>query len=345
VCLRRLSPDWWERFGCAPLVAETFVDPNLFQATCYKATNWTALGLTAGSGRHARDFYQKHGTPKTLWAKELCKDARRLLADPAALPSEQVQGVRPNAVRPSAASFATCSSLHEVFYRLPDPRAKSGRRYPQALLLSILALGMLSGCRDLKAIVTLGQHLTQGQLRALGGRKRPKTGCYEAPGYNAYYNLIRQMDARAFDAAITEWLNAREGILPRDLAIDGKVLRGTRDAKGFKLELIALVENKTQRLVGQDAAEVLSESDIDKQEGELTAARRLLRELPTLEGAIVTADALHTVGDIAHTIVQDKGGDYILAVKGNQPGLHKHVHDAFASSHPGAPTPLFGKAP
>lgn len=342
-CLRRLSADWLEHFGYAPLVAETFVDPNHFQATCYKATNWIALGLTAGSGRHARDFYQEHGTPKTLWVKELCKDGRRLLADPAPLPAEQAQGIRPNAMRPSAAGFGTCTSLLEVFERLPDPRAKSGRRYKQSQLLSILALGMLSGCRDLKAIVTLGTHLSQGQLRALGGRKRPKTGCYEAPSYNAYYNLIRQMDARAFDSAISQWLNARDGILPRDLAIDGKVLRGTTDAKGFKLELIALVENKNQRLVGQAAAEVLSEADTDKQEGELTAARRLLRETPTLEGATVTADALYTVGDIAHTIVQEKGGDYILAVKGNQPALHKHVQSAFASSHPGAPRPLFGR--
>jgi len=325
-------------------VAETFVDPNHFQATCYKATNWTPLGLTAGSGRQARDFYQKHGTPKTLWVKELAKGARLLLADPAPLPASQARAVSPSAGVRSAASFATCTSLHEVFIKLPDPRAKSGRRYKQSQLLSILALGMLSGCRDLKAIVTMGQHLRQEQLRALGGRKRPKTGCLEAPSYNAYYNLIRQMDASAFDRAISEWLTAREGTLPRDLAIDGKVLRGTTDDKGFKLELIALVENRTQRLIAQEATHVLSEAEKDKQEGELTAGRRLLREIPTLEGASVSADALFTVPDIAQTIVQEKGGDYILAVKGNQPTLHEHLQSAFAASHRGAQRPLFGPA-
>lgn len=343
-CLRRLPADWLEHFDYAPLVAETFVDPNYFQATCYKATNWTALGLTAGSGRQARDFYQKHGTPKTLWVKELAKDARRLLADPAPLPADQAHAVRPSAGVRSAAGFATCSSLHELFIRLPDPRAKSGRRYKQSQLLCILALGMLSGCRDLKAIVTLAQHLSQGQLRSLGGRKRRKTGCFEVPSYNAYYNLIRQMDADAFVAAISQWLTARDGILPRDLAIDGKVLRGTTDAKGFKLELIALVENRTQRLVAQEATYVLSEADKDKQEGELTAGRRLLQKIPTLEGATVTADAIYTVADLAQTIVQDKGGDYIFAVKGNQPTLHEHVQSAFAASHSGAQRPLFGQA-
>ena len=343
-CLRRLQTDWLEHFEYAPLVAESFVDPNYFQATCYKATNWRALGLTAGSGRHARDFYQEHGTPKTLWVKELIKDARLVLADPAPLPAAQAQAVRPTGVVRSCASFASCRSLHDVFVTLPDPRAKSGRRYKQSQLLSILALGMLSGCRDLKAIVIMGQHLSQNQLSALGGRRRRKTGCFEVPSYNAYYNLIGQMDADAFDLAITQWLNAREGILPRDLAIDGKVLRGTTNDKGFKLELIALVENKTQRLVGQEATQVLSEANEDKQEGELTAGRRLLHAVPTLDGATVTADALYTVADLAKTIVQDKGGDYLFALKGDQPTLHEHVQKAFASSHAGAQRPLFGEA-
>jgi len=343
-CLRRLRTDWREHFGYMPLVGETFVDPQYAQGTCYKATNWQPLGLTAGSGRHARDFYQKHDRPKTLWAIELAGDARRLLADPAPLPEECRAGVLPEAVKGTGAGFATCQSLADLFAALPDPRARSGMRYPQRQLLSILALGMMCSCQDLLAIVLLGQKLSQEQLRALGGWKRKKTGLYAAPSYNAYYNLIGQMDAEAFDAALCEWFGRHEGHLPRDLALDGKVLRGTRDKNGFRLELIALIENKTQRPVAQQPARVLSEAEGDKQEGELTAARRLLDAVPSLEGASVTADALFTHGDIATRIVQDKGGDYLLAVKGNQPKLHEQVQSAFGASHRGALRPFFGKA-
>jgi len=342
-CLRRLREDWMVSFGYMPLAGETFVDPDYAQGTCYKATNWQQLGLTAGSGRHARDFYQKHERPKTLWAIELVKDARRLLADPAPLPKECRAGVLADAVKGSGASFATCKSLAEVFARLPDPRARSGMRYPQRQLLSILALGMMSACQDLLAIVILGQSLSQEQLRALGGWKRKKTGLYESPGYNAYYNLIGKMDPQAFDAALCEWLNAHEGNLPRDLALDGKVLRGTKDKGGRRLELIALIENQTQRPVAQQPARVLGEGEEEKQEGELTAARRLLDEVPALDGATVTADAMFTHGDIARRIVEDKGGDYVLAVKGNQPILQKHVQNAFACNHKGAMRPFFGK--
>jgi hypothetical protein len=343
-CLRRLCADWHSGFGYMPLVAETFVDPDYAQATCYKATNWQPLGITAGSGRQARDFYTRHERPKTLWCLELCKGARRLLADPAPLPQACRAGVIADAVKSTEASCATCRSLMEVFALLPDPRARSGQRYPQKQLLGILALGMLCGCRDLQAIVNLGQSLSQMQLRALGGWQRKKTGLYEAPGYNAYYNLIGQMDAQGFDAALCAWLGRHEGTLPRDLALDGKVLRGTRDGSGYRLALVALIENKTQRPVAQQPMLVVSDAEGDKQEGELTAARRLLEQVPTLEGATVTGDAMFTHAGIARSIVQQKGGDYVLAVKDNQPKLHEHVRKAFAATHQGAARPLFIKA-
>lgn len=346
-CLRRLRADWFETFAYMPLIAETFVDPEYAQGTCYKATNWRRLGLTAGSGRHARDFYQHHDRPKALWALELVKDARRMLADPALLPEECRSGVIAHAVKGSAASFATCKSLADVFAQLPEPRARSGMRYPQRQLLSILLLGMLCGCRDLQSIVILSQSLSQEQLRALGGWRRKKTGLYEVPSYNAHYNLIGQMDAEAFDAAMCEWFSRHEGALPSDLALDGKVLRGTKDRSGRRLELIALIENKTQRPVAQQAARVLGEGEAQKQEGELTAARRLLKAVPSLEGATVTADALFTHRDIAQSIVQDKGGDYVSAVKANQPKLHAQVKQSFAaatSGKPGSMPPFFGRA-
>ena len=50
-CVRRLSDDWHRRFGFAPLLAETFVDPAHFRGTSYKAAGWTAVGKTRGFRR------------------------------------------------------------------------------------------------------------------------------------------------------------------------------------------------------------------------------------------------------------------------------------------------------
>jgi hypothetical protein len=326
-------------------VRQTFVDPDYATGTCYRATNWQLLGATAGSGRNARDFYQRHDKPKQLWCLELVKGARQKLADPAPLPQRHQAGVLHHLVKSTEASMATCQSLIEAFEHLPDPRARSGKRYPQKQLLGILALGMISGCRDLQSIVTLGRDLSQKQLKALGGWQRKKTGLYEAPAYNAYYNLIGQMDVEGFDTALCAWLARHEGALPKDLALDGKVLRGSADKNGRRLNLIALIENQTQRPVAQKPTRLIADNEKSKQEGELTAARRLLRAAPALDNAVITADAAFTRGDIAQSIVMEKGGDYLLALKDNNPKLHQQVKDTFEQSdQPGRARPLFGKA-
>jgi Domain of unknown function (DUF4338) len=61
------------------LVAESFVDSQLFRGTCYKAQGWSLLGETQGSGRNRQDYYTEHGRPKQLWMRELAPKARALL--------------------------------------------------------------------------------------------------------------------------------------------------------------------------------------------------------------------------------------------------------------------------
>jgi hypothetical protein len=51
---RRLGEDWERRYGYRPVLLETFVDPALYAGSCYRAANWTCLGLTKGRGRQDR---------------------------------------------------------------------------------------------------------------------------------------------------------------------------------------------------------------------------------------------------------------------------------------------------
>ena len=73
--LGRLSADWEQSWGHPVALAETFVDPHLYQGTAYKASGWHRLGQTGGWKRSAEDFYQKHERPKQIWVRELVPNA------------------------------------------------------------------------------------------------------------------------------------------------------------------------------------------------------------------------------------------------------------------------------
>ena len=71
----RLSQDWKEHFGHPVLLAESFVDPQRFRGTCYKAAGWQPLGQTQGFERSRQDFYVDKEHPKELWVRALGRNA------------------------------------------------------------------------------------------------------------------------------------------------------------------------------------------------------------------------------------------------------------------------------
>jgi hypothetical protein len=76
---RRLVPDWEVRYGHAPWLLETLVDPARFSGTCYRAANWIEVGVTTGRGRQDR-CHRRHGAqPKTIWLYPLRREARHRL--------------------------------------------------------------------------------------------------------------------------------------------------------------------------------------------------------------------------------------------------------------------------
>jgi len=64
--IRRLRGDWFTHFSTDLLLAETFVDPGRFKATCYKAANWHYVGRTHGSTKDGVG-YRYHGNPKEIY--------------------------------------------------------------------------------------------------------------------------------------------------------------------------------------------------------------------------------------------------------------------------------------
>lgn len=76
---RRVAADWQHQWGFAPLLMETFVDPDRFTGTCYRAGGWQLLGETSGRGL-ARPGKRYRSTPRLVLVKPLDSEFRRLLS-------------------------------------------------------------------------------------------------------------------------------------------------------------------------------------------------------------------------------------------------------------------------
>jgi hypothetical protein len=76
--IRRLREDWEERWSYRPVLVETFVDPQYYVGTCYRASNWQYLGMTTGEGlvRKGRSYTT---SPKQIFVRPLVDDFRTVL--------------------------------------------------------------------------------------------------------------------------------------------------------------------------------------------------------------------------------------------------------------------------
>lgn len=306
--LRALPEQWQERFGYRPLLAESFTDPEAYEGTCYKASNWEAVGWSAGYSRHRADFYIPNQRPKRLWLRPLVPEARALLrADK--LPQACGGGVTVPASGTLPVNAPQMNSLLEVFRKGPDPR-DSNTHYRIGPVLTIIALALLAGRREMAEIARFATSLTQPQRRRLGlPRKKGTRAFYAVPGYGVFYEVLTRMDPEAFATRLSDWLQHRAGALPQALALDGKMIRD-------HIGLLTLAQHDD----GAPQAVAIYDQKEGTQRCEQSAAAQLLERMPALDGKIITADALHCQKEHARTIVE-KGGDYLLQIKGNQPTL------------------------
>lgn len=310
LALRGLVGQWCESHGYEPLLAESFSDPESHAGTVYKVTNWTALGMSAGYGRHRADFYTKHDKPKRLWVFELGKTARALLGSHGELPAEYRAGVK-DAVCGARSPLGVrhLRSLYEALREVEDPRAPTARRYSIASMLAIICLGLLGGASNVSEIWRKAGPLNQRHREALGLWRRDKAGRIKLPCYDAFNDLLAQIDPHALCRALNDWLAAHQGTLPRSLALDGKAV-GTLTGG-----IITLCDQDS----GAPAA--MSVHHGAKDDCEMPGGRRLLAQAqPSLDGALITADALHCQKKTTRTIVE-RGGEYILSLRDNQPTL------------------------
>jgi predicted transposase YbfD/YdcC len=201
---------------------------------------------------------------------------------------------------------------------LEDPRTGNAGLHDLHELLMIALCTVLCGGQgavDMALFAKSKEAFLRGYLKLKNG----------PPSHDTFSRLFRLLDPAQFGAVFQRFMAAFSKGIEGVVAIDGKVLRRSFDRTSGRSPLhMVSAWGCEQRLV-------LAQIATDAKSNEITAVPKLLKML-SLKGAIVTTDALNCQRDIAQQI-KDQGGDYVLALKGNQGTLHDDVRRFLDDPH------------
>ena len=312
--LRRLSRDWEAVYGHPILIAETFVDTTRFRGTCYRAAGFFPLGETRGFRRNGGKYYL-HGQPKTILVRPLRHDGCRLLSDPfsnAKLFKEE--GIM---VDIRTLDVDGKDGLIEYLRRIPDHRKKRGIRHRSLSILAISVCAVLSGAKNYLAIAEWAQRCSQSMLAKLWCPRSRKTKRLTPPSEPTVRRFLSEADAKMVDQAVDAWLLSQSKCdKDRVIAFDGKTLKASARKGERQVHLLSAFLNRQEIVIAQ--------VQVDAKSNEIPAVKPLLEPLD-IQGAVITADAMHTQKDTATFIVEEKKADYFFIVKDNQETLNNDI--------------------
>jgi predicted transposase YbfD/YdcC len=202
-------------------------------------------------------------------------------------------------------------SLIDHFSVIEDPRIERRREHKLIDILTIAICAVLCGADDFTAMEAFGEAKEEWFRTFL---QLPNG----IPSHDTFGRVFSLIDNQKFCECFTSWVSAVTAELGVKLiAIDGKTSRRSYDKSRNKpaIHMVSAFATEFGLTLGQVKT--------DEKSNEITAIPALLSRL-TLSGCVVTIDAMGCQREIAAKIV-DKGGDYVLAVKGNQKELHEDV--------------------
>lgn len=205
--------------------------------------------------------------------------------------------------------------LLDHFGQVGDPREACKVKYPLREVLFLVTCASIAGCDDYDEIADWGEH----HLAFLRGYGEYYFG---TPKEDWLRVVLNRVDPRLFEACFMAWAKTLRPDAPDLIALDGKTLRRSGDEAQAQRPLhVVSAWASTQRLV-------LAQEAVEAKDNECAAILAILSRLD-IKGALVTIDAIATNPSVAQTIVES-GGDYVLALKRNQPSLHAEVAAYFA---------------
>jgi hypothetical protein len=219
----------------------------------------------------------------------------------------------------SSKNRSTSPLIARHFITITDPRIERSKAHKLIDIIMIAICGVLAGCDSWVEIEDFG-HDQQTWLRTFlelpGG----------IPSHDTFGRVFALINPRQFQTAFAAWMQSVVTLTGgKVVAIDGKTNRRTFGGKAVggltrALHLVSAFATANGVALGQ--------TDTDQKSNEITAIPKLL-QLLDIKGCLVTTDAMGCQADIAADIVA-RGGDYLLAVKGNQGNLYKDIKALFA---------------
>ena len=228
-----------------------------------------------------------------------------------------------------AAVPGACDDLLKLFSSVPDGRSGQGRDHPVAAVLALAAAAVVAGMKGYTAIAGWVKDVPAPVLADL--YMRAGAGPAPPPSKATIWRVVTDADAEVFDATVGKWLMSgllagpagpgkaagADGDEPAGLTrvrLDGKTVRGAKDAAGNQRHLLAALVGRTA-----ESSVVAAQAEVGVKTNEVPMAKAVLGQID-LNGKLVTADALHTVKATAE-FIRAGGGEFVLPVKENRKAL------------------------
>ena len=234
---KRLPIDWQTAFGHPIVLLETFVDPQRFKGTIYKAANWIYVGKTKGFQRTPKGYSQTAPSPKLVFLKPLTPKAQTLLSRPFLEPAYHTGGTK------IMLSAQQMESLPDFFRQIPDPRRPQGRRHRLSTVLAIAAGATLCGMHGYQAISDWAEALKQKARRRFGCRYENRR--YLVPSLSTIRDVLIRVEPVHLDRALQRW-NQAYARQDETLAIDGKTMCNAIDDHGDQTHIMSAVGHQSK---------------------------------------------------------------------------------------------------
>ncbi len=242
LCERRLNADWQKCFGHPVVLLETFVDPERYRGTVYRAANWIFCGETKGFSRIRHGYSATASSPKMVFLKPLEADARALLCG-AILKAPYRTGGAKMMLRAKQ-----MESLPSFFAPIPDPRRKQGRRHRLSAVLALVAGACLCGMRGYEGISDWAKSLSKHARRRFGCRYEKKG--YVVPSKSTIRDVLIRVDPVDLDRALQRW-NETYAQGDESLSLDGKTMRNAIDEQGYQTHVLSVVGHQSKNCYTQ----------------------------------------------------------------------------------------------
>lgn len=205
------------------------------------------------------------------------------------------------------------AKIESHFEKIRDPRIGNAKRHKLLDIIVISICAVICGADGWSDIELFGKN-------KVGWLKKFLDLPNGIPSHDTFGRVFAQIDPEEFQRSFMEWVQAiQEMTEGQVIAIDGKQLRGSHAEGKEAIYMVSAWATANQLVLGQ--------TKVEEKSNEITAIPKLL-ELLDISGCLVALDAMGTQTEIA-TMIVDKGGDYLLAVKENQGHLYADLENLF----------------